>query len=560
MKRISFFKRTKTRRSAKTVRKINDLLRRGFSQEARDQFSNSPPEDELASEADTALETKDQALALLGQADRPDAAELWNAWREKTATRTESEVIYQEIDLSGENFSRFPFPELSHETPAGTFTLKTISGYNFNEIRLTGCSFRDMALHQLRINGNMDLDACKFERSLILSCRFEGIWFDDSEFENAVLVNSQFFHCDAWWTSFQNTEIHDCIFGGFDVRKGHFKNTAFRSCTLVPYKHELDEKERLTKATAIRFSKLTNVTFGNGTQFEDVEFDYSVINKVNFSGSFFSGSSFKRVLYKRRLLVGCFSDVEGIESISGDRYFRNDAIDQEYFDSVNDNNDRKYAFKQATKEKSGRHRPVLNSYTLDNIVSQADRYLDIFGIFCGLISGAMIFLSIFDFNIITVCKNLDTGAIILGFCAITFSLMMGAIGKKITYALWRMLDYGRDWDRILGLGLVIIAGMGTVYFFASQHDICYVASPIAPTNGLCEPSQDGAVHHPLNIYPWFVALMGFTTLGVADYIEPKTALGAMIMALNAFAGYAVLGLFLAVMQASFLRRSPTTGA
>ena len=56
-------------------------------------------------------------------------------------------------------------------------------------------------------------------------------------------------------------------------------------------------------------------------------------------------------------------------------------------------------------------------------------------------------------------------------------------------------------------------------------------------------------------YPWFVAMMGFATLGVSDLAEPVTGLGALVMMGNVLSGFVTLGLLLAVLANTFARRA-----
>ena len=56
-------------------------------------------------------------------------------------------------------------------------------------------------------------------------------------------------------------------------------------------------------------------------------------------------------------------------------------------------------------------------------------------------------------------------------------------------------------------------------------------------------------------YPWFVASMGFATLGISDLVEPRNMFGQILMIGNVLAGFVTLGLLLSVLGNSFARRS-----
>jgi hypothetical protein len=122
-------------------------------------------------------------------------------------------------------------------------------------------------------------------------------------------------------------------------------------------------------------------------------------------------------------------------------------------------------------------------------------------------------------------------------------------GRRFLLALWSLLGYGRDWDRVAIFASVMIGVLGFIY---STYG-CY--------QGACDASHafqffDGKQpldQHP--IYPWYIAALGFATLGISDLIRPLTGFGMLIVSLNVLAGFSTLGLLLAVLSDRFARRA-----
>ncbi len=566
--------RARKRLSFDTVKRINALLKQGLVQEARDEYSGSDETDEAPAPVEVSL--RDEAIRRLKLADAEGAAQAWNDWRETMAIRNEEGVYYPDIDLSGLNFGEYPFPIQVHSIRNRPFPAKTIDGYNLENVDLDRSSFPAIAFAGVKMDGNYGLTYCRFERTLFVNCHLNYVWFDDSTFEGVFWQDCSLKGCDAYRMTMDDCTIDHCTFDDFDCPHSQIRMSAFYNTLLLGF-DAFDSHLSTTRFSGgclaatengslsqINFCKLTNVAFANGCELNEVNFHYGLFNKVNFSGAIFKKSAFTGVMYRRRLLQNCFRGVTGLHTITGNAYFKADALDQKFFDDAA-NDDRDFQFEQAVKhaqrDKSTRGRKTpwfqIKGLDLDELSYTLERQFNRFGLFCGAVIGALVLCSVFDFNLLDITHHPVTSGLIVGVSIVLVSLTMGAPGRRLSHGMWQLLDYGRDWDRILGLAFAIIAVMGTIYAFATPADICYVASPIAPAHGLCVAPDAGApAQHSLNIYPWFVALMGFTTLGMADFVQARSTVGAIIMAVNAFAGYAILGLFLAVLQASFMRRRP----
>ena len=105
---------------------------------------------------------------------------------------------------------------------------------------------------------------------------------------------------------------------------------------------------------------------------------------------------------------------------------------------------------------------------------------------------------------------------------------------------WSFFDYGRGWHRVAIFAVFLIALFGYGYQLSVGVHIDFTHS--------------GATVHDA-FYPWFVASMGFATLGISDLVEPKDIWGQALMIGNVTAGFVTLGLLLSVLGNSFGRRA-----
>lgn len=123
--------------------------------------------------------------------------------------------------------------------------------------------------------------------------------------------------------------------------------------------------------------------------------------------------------------------------------------------------------------------------------------------------------------------------------ALVVGLGSGWLGRLLFYFAWFMFDFGRSWTRILLFAFVTIGLFGLAYHWCNGTHIIL-------TNG-------STPQHPF--YPWFVAALGFATLGISDIARPLDGIGMLIMIGNVLAGFVTLGLLLSVLGNSFARRA-----
>lgn len=119
--------------------------------------------------------------------------------------------------------------------------------------------------------------------------------------------------------------------------------------------------------------------------------------------------------------------------------------------------------------------------------------------------------------------------------------LAGTLGRLFGYWVWSLFDFGRDWDRVILFAFVMVLAFGGLYaHLDAAHQVA-----------LNWPEGDDKVW----FYPWFTALMGFATLGIADFVTPITNLGAVVIMANVLSGFVTLGLLLSVLGDGFARRS-----
>lgn len=115
-------------------------------------------------------------------------------------------------------------------------------------------------------------------------------------------------------------------------------------------------------------------------------------------------------------------------------------------------------------------------------------------------------------------------------------------GRRLVFMLWGLFDYGRSWPAVAFLALVLVTLFGSLY-----------SVWLVPGGHMQWSAGDPGAGHWF--YPWFVAAMGFATLGIADVAKPVSGLGQLMMMANVLAGFTTFGLLLSVLGNTFARRA-----
>lgn len=118
------------------------------------------------------------------------------------------------------------------------------------------------------------------------------------------------------------------------------------------------------------------------------------------------------------------------------------------------------------------------------------------------------------------------------------SVIAGWPGRRFFLWMWgTVFSFGKDWYAVVAFAGLNIFVFGAIYAVLGQHHIQFLDG-----NG-----------HPL--YPWFVAAMGFCTLGITGMAKALSGLAMLVMTLNVVAGFVTLGLLIAVISQNFSGRS-----
>jgi len=120
-------------------------------------------------------------------------------------------------------------------------------------------------------------------------------------------------------------------------------------------------------------------------------------------------------------------------------------------------------------------------------------------------------------------------------------------GRRALLETWALFDYGRNIGRVVIFAALLIAFFGTIYAVYNGQIVV-----IADWGPECSQTSNCIAN---SFYPWYVAAMGFCTLGISDMVIPKTGVGMLIIMANVVSGFTTLGLLLAVLADQFARRA-----
>lgn len=337
-------------------------------------------------------------------------------------------------------------------------------------------------------------------------------------------------------------------------------------------------------------AKLITSTFHKTNFSDQIFFDSSDLSRAKFreidfresevcwNGSTLDDAEFSGVSYKYRLLRGNCKGIKGSSSIWGDLLLRRDLQDQDYIDTLDSRlrgerpELRSWAPAQTGEDVglSSRIKHVAqNAHILwQNTLTALDPKLPttIWMIMMGCAVLAGVFAAtVVDPAIVNWLQNGAGGAaaanrgllsmfapmiIAVLISTAIASLISSWFGKRAVFKLWGLLGYGRDWDRVALFALFLVIIFGAIYHFRVDIDIKFefALQNCTPGDLHCEPQNHW-------FSPWFVAAMGFATLGISDVASPLTGAGQLLLIANVLAGFTIFGLLLAVLGNRFARRS-----
>lgn len=254
----------------------------------------------------------------------------------------------------------------------------------------------------------------------------------------------------------------------------------------------------------------------------------AALNLANFSNT---DVSFIR--YRKRLLRNRCHGAR-VSECFGDAQFRRDVMDQDILDQ---------------RISQIRDSAASEAYSSRWWLSALVNGIKPLPILAGLVAGLLLKAMIFPVDAASLFARLAEGHYtdILSFWPFVAGgigvavFLAGTLGRLFGYWVWSLFDFGRDWDRVILFAFVMVLAFGGLYaHLDAAHQVA-----------LNWPEGDDKIW----FYPWFTALMGFATLGIADFVTPITNLGAVVIMANVLSGFVTLGLLLSVLGDGFARRS-----
>ncbi len=452
-----------------------------------------------------------------------------------------------------------------------------------------------------RFNGVSDFNEAKFKGAVGFDrvlfgelTDFYGVAFKGAvSFERTVFGAETLFH-GAWFApeaNFRHARFGDMAdfssseFAGQAVFRGcHFGNeSSFSNADLGPGAEFM--RTQFGDLVTFSHAKLPGAFFEGGkdgklftheVNFQSADLSRSRLRDIDFrgvdarwTGATLDDVEFANIAYEKRDLHGRCEGLKGGASIWGDALLRRDFQDQDYIDTLKS---RLEIAKPDWKGPGQGETPLRRAYRIainlknifiPDVPTGAWVLMLVFAAVGGVLASAIIdeqFAAWLGSPFKTATPESAEASAFHLFRAAFIGLIatiIGALfisswyGRRSIFLLWGSLGYGRDWDRVALLAVILIAMFGVAYQFTQGTHIQFNIDPPACEAGDCA-DQDPRHHW---FMPWFVAVMGFATLGIADVASPLTGLGQLIMITNVLAGFAIFGLLLAVLGNRFARRS-----
>jgi uncharacterized protein YjbI with pentapeptide repeats len=234
------------------------------------------------------------------------------------------------------------------------------------------------------------------------------------------------------------------------------------------------------------------------------------------------------VIYDRALLHNHCSGVRA-ETCYGNAQFKRDVMDQDYLDQI-----------------EGRLREGTRGNAIPTLFNGFQQWRKLAaGAVAGILLAWLLFHGArvhhtFGINTwIAMHQGSLAAAIVLGSVALA-GFFAGTLGKLTIFKLWGLFDFGRSWTRVLVFAVLVILVIGLGYCCGDGFHVALSGE---------------ARSYPIWFFPWFVAAMGFATLGISSYATPLDSIGALLMIANVLSGFLTLGLLLSVLGNIFARRA-----
>ena len=362
--------------------------------------------------------------------------------------------------------------------------------------RLQGANFNDASFLNSPLwdekNNVLNFSGIDLSNAQLQGANLSGVWLINADLSGAYLLSADLSRSTLLSADLTGTMLYQADLSGARADWAHFTGSNMRNCDL---------SHASLVACEFWTSDLTYADL-TGAQLETVN-----LKDANVS----------HVKYKRALLPGRCQGIRA-QQCYGDALFRRDVMDQDYLDQLN-SNFRREGF---------------------SWISLA------IALVAGTVLGLISALLIADNPASVLTFRPDQGdlsipvisAFSLGLALVIF--LATSAGRSMMFNLWGLFDYGRSWSRVVIFGALLIGIFGFLYGVMTPEHITYMRE---------EGLED------IWFYPWFIASMGFATLGLSDLAEPATRLGALVMMLNVLSGFVTLGLLVSVLASTFARRS-----
>ncbi len=362
--------------------------------------------------------------------------------------------------------------------------------------RLQGANFNDASFLNSRLwdekNNVLNFSGINLSNAQLQGANLSGVWMINADLSGAYLFSADLSRSALLSTDLRGSVLYQADLSGVRADWADFAGSSLRSADL---------SHSSLVAADLSYTDLTGADI-TGARLETVNLEQANVSHIK---------------YNRGLLVGRCQGIRAQECF-GNALFRRDVADQDYLDQLNSN------FKQGG----------ISWVTLA----------------VALVAGSLLGL------ILALLISDDPGSVLAFRPSETdvslpiisaFSLGLGAViflatsaGRSMLFNVWGLFDYGRSWGRVVIFAAILVGVFGYLYAFMAPDHVAL----------LREEGAEG-----IWFYPWFVALMGFATLGLSDLAEPVTRLGAMVMMLNVLSGFVTLGLLVSVLARTFSRRA-----
>jgi len=449
------------------------------------------------SDATEQLSARGEAIATLKL-----GVSSWNAWiAEKRKADPEFRPDLRGIDFRSAEWRSTPLWRKTFERVRDQskeliclFEDKFTDRGNYSEFSIVPIDMKGAILYDAHCEG-----VALFEADL------RGAHFDSAHFDRAYLSEA---HMEG--ASLNNTSLRSA-----DLAGAHLDKTYGRP----------DFEEAFVSGTSFNGAYIGAVSFRNAylgnADFEDADCFYINVEGAVLRGTDFTHARVTEIRYKRyrgwpldifpfnqglwpfkrNLMLGNYLGIRGLDSCYGSPGFRRDALDQDFVD-----------------DKFERVKLVANS---GQVIIQ-NRWI-----------GWLV--------------NSEWGLRIRRVLSLPFRTRWTRLPARLAFAMWGFFDYGRSMLSLLVFSSLIIGLIGWWYQGLE------IAGAITFTGNLANAGAGDAVAQYAR--PWFAAFMGFATLGITDLVRPNTWVGQLAMGLDVLTGFSMLGLFIAVFQNKFARRS-----